>query len=72
MLGLLVDKREMKEMEYLLKRELDELLFDFSDGRIDYAVKKAMEDRYKVLFRLFQRVADPSECSRYIRKRVHN
>ncbi|MGN4665659.1 hypothetical protein ACTFRP_07190 [Bacillus cereus group sp. MYBK234-1] len=57
MLGLMLTKEERKEMEYILKRELEELLFDFEDERIHEVVKKAMEERYKIIFCLFRRVA---------------
>jgi len=72
MIGLLVDQVEVKELEYLLKREMDEILFDIEDARIDHIVKRAMEERYQILFRLFKRIADPSECSRYIRTKKLN
>lgn len=72
MIGLLVDQMEVKELEYLLKREMDEILFDVEDARIDHIVKRAMEERYQILFRLFKRIADPSECSRYIRSKKVN
>ncbi|MFD3449267.1 hypothetical protein ACFDTO_32345 [Microbacteriaceae bacterium 4G12] len=72
MIGLLVNQREWKELEYLLKREMDEILFDFEDARIDHVVKRAMEERYAILFRLFSRIATSEECTRYIRKRIHN
>ncbi|MGN7297200.1 hypothetical protein [Ferdinandcohnia sp. SAFN-114] len=72
MIGLLVDQVEVKELEYLLKREMDEILFDVEDARIDHIVKRAMEERYQILFRLFKRIADPSECSRYIRTKKLN
>lgn len=68
MLGFLINEREMKEMEYLLKREMDEILFDLQDERIDHIVKKAMEERYKILFNLFRRVSSPNECLKYMRK----
>ncbi|KFM99904.1 hypothetical protein DJ93_2650 [Bacillus clarus] len=63
-------KEEQKEMEYILKRELDELLFDFEDERIHNVVKKTMEERYKIIFCLFRRVANAEECMRYMRKRI--
>ncbi|PLR96415.1 hypothetical protein [Bacillus sp. T33-2] len=66
MLGVLINKQEMKEMEYLIKRELDEILFDLSDERIDFIVKNAMKERYKILFSLFKRIAPPSECFKYM------
>ncbi|MEK5440292.1 hypothetical protein [Fredinandcohnia sp. FSL W7-1320] len=72
MIGLLVNQVEVKELEYLLKREMDEILFDVEDARIDHIVKRAMEERYQILFRLFKRIADPSECSRYIRTKKLN
>ncbi len=36
----MLTKEERKEMEYILKRELEELLFDFEDERIHEVVKK--------------------------------
>ncbi|MFX3624229.1 MAG: hypothetical protein ACE3JP_09365 [Ectobacillus sp.] len=71
MLGFIVNAKELRELEYLLKREMDEILFDFEDERIDRRVKRAMEERYAILFRLFSRITSPSECTQYVRKRVH-
>ena len=68
MLGFLINEKEVKEMEYLIKREMDEILFDLMDERIDHIVKRAMKERYKVLFTLFRRVASPNECLKYMRK----
>ncbi|MDR7080638.1 hypothetical protein J2Y03_005725 [Neobacillus niacini] len=67
MFGLLINDKEVKEMEYLIKREMDEILFDLKDNRIDHVVKRAMEERYKILFTLFRRVASPNECLKYMR-----
>ena len=66
MLGFLVSVKEVKELEYLIKREMEEILFDMEDERIDQIVKHAMIERYTVLFSLFKRVAPPSECINYI------
>ena len=52
MLGVLISNKELEEMEYLLKREMDELLYDFKDQRIENIVKRAMEERYKILIGL--------------------
>ncbi|WP_102349487.1 hypothetical protein [Bacillus sp. Marseille-P3661] len=71
MLGLLLNNREIKELEYLLKREMEELLFDLGDNRIDHMVKQAMEDRYQVLFNLFKRFASETECNKYIRTKKY-
>jgi len=72
MFGLLINEKEVKEMEYLIKRELDEILFDLKDERIDTIVKRAMEERYKTLFTLFRRVASPQECLKYMRSPKEN
>jgi hypothetical protein len=69
MLGIMLNLKEIKEMEYVLKREMEELLHDLEDPRIDHIVKRAMEERYQIIFRLFQRVAPPRECMKYMRYR---
>ncbi len=68
MLGMLINDIEQQEIEYLIKRELEELLFDMEDNRLDQLVKAAMLDRYKVLFKLFRRVASEKEIMKYIPK----
>lgn len=67
MLGVLISNKELEEMEYLLKREMDELLYDFKDQRIENIVKRAMEERYKILFGLYSKVASVDCCMKYIR-----
>ena len=62
MLGLLINEMEQKEIEYLLKRELEELLLDMGDSRIDHMVKRAMRERYRNLFQLLRRVASTGMC----------
>ena len=66
MQAMLLNDMEIKEMQYLLKREMDEILFDLRDDRIDLFIKTEMEERYKHLFTLFKRVAPPIECMKYI------
>lgn len=72
MIGLLINKKEVEELMYLLKREMDEILFDFSDERINPMVKRGMEERYRILFSLFKRIAPPKDCIPYIRKAIYN
>ncbi|WP_047981920.1 hypothetical protein [Ornithinibacillus contaminans] len=72
MLGLMINHTEQKELEYIIKRELDEIIFDLEDNRIDHMVKSAMKERYKVLFQLLRRVAGEKECMRYIPKKTKN
>jgi len=66
MLAMLLNEKEIKEMQYLLKREMDEILYDLRDERIDNIIKREMEERYKHLFTLFKRVAPPVDCMKYI------
>ncbi|MDY0394973.1 hypothetical protein ACFSMW_11085 [Virgibacillus halophilus] len=66
MLGLLINEMEKKELAYMVKRELEELLLDLEDSRIDEMVKSAMRDRYQVLFKLLLRVATQVECMEYM------
>ncbi|WP_026907650.1 hypothetical protein [Paucisalibacillus globulus] len=72
MLGLMINLTEQKELEYLIKRELDEIIFDLDDSRIDNMVKSAMKERYKILFQLLRRVAAEKECVRYIPRKMQN
>jgi hypothetical protein len=72
MLGLLISEMEQSEIEYLLKREMEELLMDLEDSRIDHMVKRAMGERYQTLFQLFRRVASEKECMKYIPKKTEN
>ncbi|ASS94448.1 hypothetical protein [Peribacillus simplex] len=67
MLGLLINDKEKMELEYLLKREMDEILFDLQDDRIDHLVKRAINEKYNILFSLFKRVSTEEECLMYMR-----
>ncbi|PLT35293.1 hypothetical protein [Bacillus sp. V5-8f] len=71
MLGFVITDKEKQEIEYIVKRELDEILFDLNDERIDHIVKRAMEERYKILFNLFKRVASAKDCMIYMRPKCH-
>ncbi|MFD2640066.1 hypothetical protein [Piscibacillus salipiscarius] len=66
MLGLMIKEQEQKELEYLLKREMDELIFDFNYENMDGQVKEAIKERYTLLFNIFKRLASHSTCVRYI------
>lgn len=68
MLGLLINEQEHNELNYLVKRELEEILFDIGDPHIDQSVKQAMQERYQTLFRLLRRVATEQECLAYMPK----
>ncbi|MBS4179611.1 hypothetical protein [Lederbergia citrea] len=66
MLGILISEGEKEEIIYLLKREMEEILFDMDDSRVEQIIKQAMEDRYRTLFSLFKRVASQQDCAKYI------
>ena len=45
MLGILLTEKEQHEIEYLIRRELDELLFDFQDDRLEGIAKRDMAEK---------------------------
>ncbi|TFB14760.1 hypothetical protein E3U55_12750 [Filobacillus milosensis] len=69
MLGLMITEQEQKEIEYLLKREMDELLYDFNYQDMDKQVKEAIKERYSILFNIFRRMANHSSCLNYTPKK---
>lgn len=64
--GMLINDVEKEEIIYLLKREMDEILYDLKNVHIEPIVKRAMEERYRTLFALFKRIAAHQECMKYI------
>ncbi|MCA0989402.1 hypothetical protein [Guptibacillus algicola] len=67
MIGFLLSDKEVKEMEYLLKREMEEMLMNLDDDRIEKIVKRAMEERYRLLLGMYKRTAPTVEVAKYIR-----
>ncbi|MHA6481111.1 hypothetical protein ACX1C1_04285 [Paenibacillus sp. strain BS8-2] len=65
MLGILFNDKECKELDYVLRKELDEMLLDLNDSRLDGDIKQAIARRYKIIFRMYARIASPKELSRY-------
>lgn len=47
MLGMLFNEKECKELDYVLRKELDEMLLDLSDQRLDQNIRHAIANRYK-------------------------
>ncbi|RWZ52085.1 hypothetical protein EQV77_16200 [Halobacillus fulvus] len=73
MYGFMINEQERQEIQYLLKREMEEITFDLGDHRIDQAMKRAMEERYGVLFHIFRRFATEEERLQYMPyKKRHN
>lgn len=71
MLGFLFNERECRELDYVLRKELDEMLFDLKDEEMNAELKSAIESRYNVVFRMYARLASPKEISRYARNRIY-
>lgn len=65
MLGLLINEKELQEIQYLLKREMEEILFDLEDDRIKPIVKRSMKERYKILLVLLKRITPSAEWRSY-------
>jgi hypothetical protein len=65
MLGMMFTDKECRELAYMLRKELDEMLLDIGDRRLDGPVKEAITKRYKIIFRMYARLASPRELSRY-------
>ncbi|GIP41457.1 hypothetical protein J31TS4_47370 [Paenibacillus sp. J31TS4] len=70
MLGFLFNERECRELDYVLRKELDEMLYELKDQQLHAELKSAIEARYKVIFRMYARLASPKEISRYARHRT--
>lgn len=72
MIGFLFNERECKELDYVIRKELDEMLFDLKDQRVDSKAKAAIEARYRIVFRMYTRLASSKEISKYARNRVYH
>lgn len=72
MIGFLFNDRECRELDYVLRKELDEMLFDLNDKRTENDMKEAIESRYRVIFRMYARLASPKEISKYARSRTNH
>jgi hypothetical protein len=70
MLGFIFNEKECKELEYLLRKEMDELIFDLNDHRIEGSLRKAMDDRYHVVFQMYRRIAKSKNVTKYVRTRL--
>ncbi|MBP2002677.1 hypothetical protein J2Z69_003784 [Paenibacillus shirakamiensis] len=68
MLGMLFNDKECKELDYVLRKELDEMLLDMGDTRLDHEIRQAISNRYKTVFRMYARFAPTKELSRYAPK----
>lgn len=67
MLGMMFNDKECKELDYVLRKELDEMLLDMGDQRLDQDIRDAIAKRYKTVFRMYARFAPSKELSKYAR-----
>ncbi len=65
MLGLILNNKEVIELEYILKRELEEILCDLSDPRLDEVVKRVLEEKYHIVFGIYKRFGSTQERLNY-------
>ncbi|MNM78199.1 hypothetical protein D3C81_900910 [compost metagenome] len=65
MLGMLFSDQEGKELDYLLRKELDELALDLNDKRIDADIRVALKERFKRIYRIYARFGSKKELARY-------
>ncbi|MGV3487682.1 MAG: hypothetical protein ACO1OC_03745 [Tuberibacillus sp.] len=68
MIGALFEKKEVQELVYLLKREMEELRNELQEPDINHLVKRVMEERYQLLFKIYKRFAASDDCLRYLRQ----
>lgn len=65
MIGILINEKEQLEMIYVIKRELDEILFDLGDERISNVLKQSMLQRFNILISLLQRISKEGDWRNY-------
>lgn len=65
MLGMIFTDKECRELGYMLRKELDEMLMDIGDRKLEGPVREAIVNRYKIIFRIYARMASPRDLSRY-------
>jgi len=64
-IGILINEKEQLEMIYVIKRELDEILFDLGDERISNVLKQSMLQRFNILISLLQRISKEGDWRNY-------
>lgn len=68
MLGAMFNDKECRELNYILRKELDELNLDLNDTRLDQNIKNAIVGRYKAIFGIYARFATKDELVKYAKK----
>lgn len=65
MIGFMINEKEKLELIYVIKRELEEILFDLGDERISNVLKKSMLQRFNILISILQRIAIEKDWRNY-------
>ncbi|WP_455660631.1 hypothetical protein [Pradoshia sp.] len=65
MIGLMLTPKEAEEMSLFLKAELDELLFEIEKKRGREVLRRSMEERYRILCGVFNRIASEGDKIKY-------
>lgn len=68
MIGALFEDHEVRELEYLLKKEMEALSCELQEPDLNHLVKRAMEERYRLLFNIYKRFVPKQECMKYMRQ----
>ncbi len=66
MLGVLLTEKEGMELEFLIKKELDDIRNDEKIKNHHPIVQRAIEERYKLLLKMLIKIAPKSEYLRYL------
>ena len=75
MLGILLNEKEGKELELLIKREIEEMQCNEKGKAHHPIVQKVIEERYKLLLNILLRIAPKSDdisCLNAIKKAENN
>lgn len=65
MIAMMITEEELLEIEYLLERELNEISKTLSNQSMKMNLRRAMEERYRILVKSFTKVSSPSKRLQY-------
>lgn len=65
MFGMALKKKEAEEIIYLLKKEMDDVYEDLHDRSVEGCVKRAIEEKYSLLFNVYRRMVPATESLKY-------
>ncbi|QQK74375.1 hypothetical protein HUG15_01285 [Salicibibacter cibarius] len=65
MFGMALKEKEAEEIIYLLKKEMDDVYEDLQDYSVEGCVKRAIEEKYALLFNVYRRMVPFTESIKY-------